>query len=340
MASRRAYESGQWLLRLFGRLSAAPRVARTFAARALDPVAIVAETLWERARSLARERSTPAETGSSFAREQLRAAAELRRALEDRDLRVHYLPILRIGDRSVAGVEAVFPWKHPVRGWTFAERIDRVVEASGKRTIARPLARHLLTAACELVGRCQDGLERSLNLTVALSHEQFLDPVLVPLVDSVFEETHFAGEALTIEVTERTLNTDFEGACAIIGQLRERGVTVALADFSGALSSEALQKLGVNSVSIDFSGGTRTTRARRSLARTVGSVHSLNLQVTAKHVESARDVQLACELECALMQGGACSEPLSPETFLNGKAWPAIRLPDALASPPAPSPPD
>ncbi len=313
--ARRVWSARRRLAPPAARIRAAAAPGLVFVASRMRSVTLRAGALARRAMDAALGRPPPTPALSAYARAQL-TSWEMQRALESGDLAVHYRPVFGAADETVARVAAVLRTKHPVYGWNYTQPITDAANAA----LGRLLAKFVFDNACEFAGQYWGASQPSPRLTVGISREQLLDPTLVSVIGAALENGHFASDALQIEVSEPTVADESGGADAALRRLRRLGVTIALDDFTGTLSTALMGRLDIASVKVDFSGGTGTEDARQSVGAAVRAGQSLGLDVTANRVESTDEVQLARELGCTYMEGDALATPLPPESFEAGDA--------------------
>jgi predicted signal transduction protein with EAL and GGDEF domain len=178
--------------------------------------------------------------------------ADLRRAIERRELVVHYQPIVDLGTGAIAGVEALVRWQHPTRGLVPPMEFIPLAEETG---LIVPLGRWVMREACREVQDWRVGPQSTpIRLSVNLSTRQLHDPNLLTDVASILEDTNFQGDRLILEITE---NAMVQNDCVVmehLGGLRELGIRLAIDDFGTGYSSLSyLSRLPVDLLKIDRS---------------------------------------------------------------------------------------
>ncbi len=243
---------------------------------------------------------------------------QLRRALDEGEISLHYqaqFAVRRTGRPTqaygpVAGFEALARWHSPQLGWVTPDRFIPVAEDSG---LIVPLGEWVLNEACRQLAvwrRARPSLRVAVNVSpLQLAREDFVRGVERALVRHSLPPS-----ALELELTERTIVADLDGAAAKIAALRALGVRLSLDDFgTGHSALSYLLRLPFDSLKIDRSfvrdleqdGG-----ARRIVQAIVALAHALDLSVVAEGVET--DAQLRA-LELLLperLQGYLLSKPL------------------------------
>jgi diguanylate cyclase (GGDEF)-like protein/PAS domain S-box-containing protein len=249
---------------------------------------------------------------------------DLHGAAERNELDLRFLPIVRVSDGVITGVEALIRWNHPQMGQiapsTFlplAEESELIVE------IGSWAIRH----ACEQFGQWRGrGLLPEARLTVNLSARQFADPTLAKRIRSLLYENEFEPTALELEITEGTFRTG-ESLNSVWAELRDLGVHISIDDFGrGHSSLDQLLRFEVDAIKIDreFVRGLGRNARSTAVCRAVISIaRQLGITVVAEGVETR--IQHAClrAEECDEMQGYLISPALPAaqlEPLLNEKS--------------------
>jgi diguanylate cyclase (GGDEF)-like protein/PAS domain S-box-containing protein len=244
--------------------------------------------------------------------------AELRRAIEEGQLELHYQPKIDLSSGLVCGAEALVRWRHPRDGLIPPAQFIPLAEQTG---LIRPLGHWALEAA---VRQCATWHAAGFDVGVAvnLAADNLQDPCLCQFLAGLLSDVRLPPWWLTIEVTESTMMADPFRARAILGWLHETGVRVAIDDFGTGYSSLAyLKDLPVDEVKIDrvFVKEMTTDRQSACITRAVIDLgHNLGLRVVAEGIEDQPTQDLLTEFECDIAQGYHFSRPLPPDEFL---AW-------------------
>jgi diguanylate cyclase (GGDEF)-like protein/PAS domain S-box-containing protein len=243
---------------------------------------------------------------------------ELRRAIDEKRLILHYQPIVACKSGDVVGVEALVRWPHPRHGLLGP---DRFIALAEQTRLIRPLGRHVL----EMAIRQQDRWSRqgmTLRISVNLSMSNLLDPELAPAVIAILSEYGVAPEMLTLEITESTLMADAEETLRVLAPLKTMGVRIAIDDFGKGFSSlSLLKRLPVDELKIDKSFVIEMpSQSKDSLIvrSTVELAHGLSLKAVAEGVEEKAAWETLRAHGCDLAQGYYFSRPMAAEAF---SAW-------------------
>ncbi len=233
------------------------------------------------------------------------AEAELRMALGNRQLAVHYQPVVDLEDGHVVAVEALLRWHHPVRGVLAASEFIDDLENSGLIVAAGSWA--LRRAMADVRGWIDAGAPAGLGLLANVSPRQFADPEFAEaLVDEALRAGLEPGQ-LCIEVTERTAVESGRRGVDALRRLRLAGVQVALDDFGTGYSSLAyLHDLPVDVVKIDqsFVGRLLVSREDRLIVVAIVQLaRTLGLTTVAEGVEAVEHIGALRAAGCDRVQG-------------------------------------
>ncbi|MCC6315546.1 MAG: EAL domain-containing protein [Thermomicrobiales bacterium] len=239
----------------------------------------------------------------------LRWEADLRRAVDNGELMLHYQPEVALASRRITRFEALVRWNHPEHGLLLPERFIRLAEDTG---LIVPLGRWVLREACRQARAWKEaaGATPPFQVSVNLSGREFHQSNLASEAAKALTETGLDPRLLGLDVTE----TDAVEAPDAIRRLRALGARVALDDFGAASSSlAALRDLEVDALKLHRSLVTGLERDRRSAAivRAVAALgHELELEVVAKGIETARQAEALRQLEVDYGQGFGFAPPM------------------------------
>jgi diguanylate cyclase (GGDEF)-like protein/PAS domain S-box-containing protein len=240
---------------------------------------------------------------------------ELRQAVEQSLLPIHYQPIVDLATGRISGLEALVRW--PV-GWPQVAPLDFIPIAEETGVIG-PLGLHVLrTALATLAGWRRSGLVGDeVQMSVNVSGRQLDDPALPQNVRAAIAAAGLPGDALRLELTESTLMQEPQRMRGIIREVCASGVGLHLDDFGTGYSSlAALHQFPVDALKIDRSfvasidSGSGSDVIVRS---TIALAHSLGLRVIAEGIENQRQLQRLRTLGCEYGQGYLFSPPLSSD---------------------------
>ena len=251
----------------------------------------------------------PAQDGNSPLR--LGLMGELRSAIAEDALLLHYQPKIDHITGRVNGVEALLRWSHPVHGLIAPDQFIPLAEQTG---LIAPLTWWVLeTALAQCRAWARDGLV--LGVAVNLSARTLHDLALPALIAGMLEKHGVPAGLLTLEVTESALMADPTRARNVLTQLAAQGICLAIDDFGTGYSSLAyLKRLPVHQLKIDRSfiqhlveGGADAA----IVASTIGLGHHLGLRVVAEGVETSEAWHLLAASGCDVSQGYHLSRPVT-----------------------------
>jgi diguanylate cyclase (GGDEF)-like protein/PAS domain S-box-containing protein len=256
------------------------------------------------------------------ARDKLRLVAELREAIERRDITLMYQPIFSTEDGTAVAVESLARWQHPVRGAISPSSFVPLAEESG---LVYGLGLLVLDETCRQLAEwdAELGMAAPARANVNVSALQ-LDANLPGHVESALIRHALHPCRLSIELTESALMKDPAAARAVLQQLRDLGVQVSIDDFGTGYSSLAyLRHLPVDCLKVDRSfvaemadGHPEITSAVIALAR------SLGLCTVAEGVETLEQAEELTRLGATYLQGFSLAEPLTGD---DAAAWFAVQ---------------
>jgi diguanylate cyclase (GGDEF)-like protein/PAS domain S-box-containing protein len=246
----------------------------------------------------------------------LQVETDLRRALERREFRVHYQPIIELESGRIAGFEALLRWQHPTRGMVAPDDFVPLAEETG---LIVAIGWWVLEEAC---GQMQRWLHRfndrhGMSMSVNLSMRQFMQPDLLQQVDSVLSRTGLPPQALKLEITESAVLQHEEAVTASLVALRARGIQLCIDDFGTGYSSLSyLHSFPVDTLKIDrsFVSQIGFTGSNPRLVETIIALsRNLGMDTVAEGVETEEQLQFLRRLGPQLAQGFYFSKALPPD---------------------------
>ncbi len=249
---------------------------------------------------------------------QLDLESELRRALAQGELAVHFQPIYDLRDLAATGFEALVRWRHPERGLLPASAFVPFAEHAG---ILADIDRWVLQESCRVAEALdhRTGGERPLQVNVNLSPSRLHHPRIVDEVAGALSSAGLAPEKLTLEITEGAVLGDVDSAGQVLRRLKKLGVGLALDDFGTGYSSLSyIRSFPVDTVKIDrvFVDGLGRDAGTTALVQAIVKLgHGLSLEVIAEGIERQVQIDALLDLECTLGQGWLLSRSL-PEAEL------------------------
>jgi diguanylate cyclase (GGDEF)-like protein len=230
---------------------------------------------------------------------------ELKRALDEDALELHYQPIVSAEGSRIVGVEALLRWSHPTRGNIPPMVFVPVAEDTG---MMGRLGEYVLYRALNDAKRWPN-----LFIAINLSPIQVRDRALFALVSSMLDETGIEPSRVVLEITEGVLIDDPEETRKRLEEIRDLGVRIALDDFgSGYSSLSYLQRFPFDKLKIDGSFVAPLGKSENSgfiIQAIVALGRALNLSVLVEGVETEEQRVLLRLAGCDEMQGFLFARP-------------------------------
>ncbi len=245
---------------------------------------------------------------------QLAVMGELREALAEGQLILHYQPIWSFRQNKVTACEALVRWHHPVHGLMPPSEFVTLAEQTGLiHTLTDWVLERVLSDCAPVIH------SYGLCLAVNLSARDLQRPALAEGVAQHTHRSQVEPRFVKLEITETALVGDAEVAARVLEALSSQGFTLAIDDFGTGYSSLSyLKRMPVDEIKIDRSfvaGMVQDEHSRVIVRSTIDMAHSLGLRVIAEGVEDARTAELLRELGCDAIQGFYISPPLPYEAL-------------------------
>jgi diguanylate cyclase (GGDEF)-like protein len=251
------------------------------------------------------------------AREQLSLLGELRRAVEENELRLFFQPKIELATNRVAGAEVLMRWQHPKRGLLGPADFVPFAEQTG---FIRRITRWVLDRAVAQ-GAEWHRAGRSVALAVNISADD-IDERLDSRIAALLARHQLPSSLLTLELTESSFIEDPERACAVLAALAALGVSLSIDDFGTGYSSlSLLARMPVHEMKIDRSFVSALASEAEYVALVRSAIdmgHSLGLKVVAEGIETENIADRLRELRCDVGQGYLYARPMPSQEFC---AW-------------------
>ena len=262
---------------------------------------------------------------TAHAQHRVEIAGELRRALDQHELRVYYQPVDEMKDSRMGGGEALVRWQHPERGLVPPGEFIPIAERTG---LIADIDAWVMDQACRQM--CQwlaDGAPLSF-IAINVSSRLFARRELYEQVAQVLHATGLDPAFLELEVTESAVMDDPEVALEQLHRLRELGLRLAIDDFGTGYSSLLrLKRLPVQKLKIDqgFVAGLPWDEDDAAIVRVVIALaKSMGMQVHAEGIEQVEQARFLLDQECDMGQGYWFGRPM-PADEIDWTRAPLIR---------------
>ena len=240
----------------------------------------------------------------------LQTLAELRLALTDEQLVVHYQPKVDLATGAVQDVEALVRWDHPERGLLLPDQFIPIIEEAGlMHALTQVVLRQALDQA--VLWQAQG---TPLTIAVNVSASSLVDTELPDRIGAMIAVRGLPSSILALEITEEFLLNDRDRARGILTRLHEQGIRISVDDFGTGYSSLAyLRDLPIDELKLDSSfvfPMAGDERAATLVSSTIALAHSLGLRMVAEGVDSGAAYDRLIGYGCDFAQGFHLSRPV------------------------------
>jgi diguanylate cyclase (GGDEF)-like protein len=239
--------------------------------------------------------------------EQRQLEADLRKALDDDALDVHFQPKFNSQTLALSGFEALARWRHPERGNVSPGVFIPLAERCG---LIRLLGQRILEKTC----RCAAAWPRTYPVAVNVSVPQLRDGALKEQIEAILEETGLGASHLEIEVTESVVAEDGQTVLANLEAIRAMGIRVSLDDFGTGYSSLSyLRRFPFDKIKIDrafVQGQADDPGVRVILEMILGMCQRLGLGTIGEGIETQAQLDVLREHGCTEVQGFLLGRPM------------------------------
>ncbi len=250
----------------------------------------------------------------SHAKEVMSLENELRMALGEEQLSLHYQPQVDLDSGLLVGMEALVRWKHPTRGYIPPDVFIPIAEDSG---LIHPLGDWILGKACQKAVEWQKQGLADMLMAVNISAKQFSQPDFLNKLRAVIHESGINPNLLELEITESTLMEQIDGVVGKMRSLRELGVHISIDDFGTGFSSLGyLKTFPINKLKIDKSfvhDLTTDPNDAAIVSSIISLANSMNLMVVAEGIETGEQLQFLKSKGCHVGQGYYFCPPLAEQ---------------------------
>ncbi|SFN74691.1 bifunctional diguanylate cyclase/phosphodiesterase [Sphingomonas sp. OK281] len=252
----------------------------------------------------------------AIARAQFSMETALRRAIENRQLRLAYQPISDLATGRIVAFEALARWTDEQGQHHSPIDFIPVAEESG---LIVPLGRWAIDEAARMLAAWDKayGSRCGVKMAVNLSAIQLQRDDIAPVLENALAQTGLSGDRFTLELTESAIVPDPDRIAGTMHALKALGTTLAMDDFGTGYSNLAyLQKLPIDVLKIDrsFVTGMLADRDKVSIVRAILSLaQALGMKTTAEGIETNELAQTLAALGCTYGQGYFYAEPLEAD---------------------------
>ena len=238
---------------------------------------------------------------------------ELRKAIRNDELSIHYQPKFDLQTNELAGIEALIRWNNPALGMVSPMEFIPIAEETG---LIIDIGNWVISEALYQMRKWQDKGHTLVKVSVNVSPRQFRDVNLIPFISSSLYSFNIDANYLELEVTESVFE-NVELVLPKIQSLKELGVGLSIDDFGTGYSSLSLLKnLPFDTLKIDQSFVRDLIGNDKDIAliKTIIAIgKTFNLNVVAEGIETEEHLNLLAQMDCPMGQGYYFSKPIPSE---------------------------
>jgi diguanylate cyclase (GGDEF)-like protein/PAS domain S-box-containing protein len=233
----------------------------------------------------------------------LRLEADFRRAVKQKEFRVHYQPIVSLKTGQVSGLEALVRWEkaggllYPKEFLAIAESTDLLLE----------LENSILFESCTRVAKWNDGKREKLNINVNLCPRHYASPALVDELSRVLRASGLEPKCLHLEITESALLENSKGIAQTLDNIQRMNIQVHLDDFGTGYSSLSyLNNYAIDSLKVDQSFVAKLGISKETWKIVQAIVvlgKNLDMELIAEGIENMMQLRMLQTLKCDYGQG-------------------------------------
>ncbi|MCX7193131.1 MAG: EAL domain-containing protein [Proteobacteria bacterium] len=261
---------------------------------------------------------------------QLAMENDLRRALSQNELMLHYQPKVDLQSGKICGLEALIRWQRGGMEWVPPAIFIPLAEKSG---LILTIGSWVIEQACRQIRSWMDEGLSKVAVSINISARQFRSGNLDKLVEQAIRKYGIDAQNLELELTESMLMLEPEHAVASMQKLKQIGVKISLDDFGTGYSSFSyLSRFPIDTLKIDQSfvrDVTTEPNAAEIASAIIGLAHRMNLRVVAEGVENEAQLAYLLEKNSDEIQGFHFSKALSPndiaDMMRSGKSLPCAQ---------------
>ena len=243
---------------------------------------------------------------------------DLRKAVINEELVLHYQPIISFDSGKLYGFETLIRWQHPKRGLVYPDKFIGVAEETG---LIVPIGEWVIKEACRQlhIWQTQFPDAAQLKISVNLATQQVKEPGFLDKLDSIIRTIQLPKNSLQLEITESTLMEGKQETIDLLRKIRRKGIKLSIDDFGTGYSSlRYLHRFPINNLKIDrsFVQGMLDEKENFEIVKTIIALaRTLKMDVIAEGVETLKQLKVLKVLHCKLGQGYLFSKPLDSDSI-------------------------
>ncbi|NBJ71392.1 MULTISPECIES: EAL domain-containing protein [Clostridia] len=234
--------------------------------------------------------------------------SELRQAIKQKQLELHYQPQVDFNTNQIIGMEALLRWKHPEKGYIAPGEFIGIAEKTG---LIIEIGEWVMYEACRQNKLWQDQGYQPITISVNLSAIQFHQKDFLQKVKQIIQKTELSPAYLELEITETMAMTNEQTVLHTLWELRKLGIPVSIDDFGTGYSSLKLLSLfPITKLKIDKMFMEQSEENQMIVKSIIHLCHLLKLKVVAEGVETEEQFAFLKAEQCDQLQGYYFSKAL------------------------------
>jgi len=262
---------------------------------------------------------------SEILEQRMRIESELRKVIENEELRLHFQPKKDTITGEIIGSEALVRWHHHLRGLIPPVEFIPVAEEVG---LINEIGFWVLDTACATAKKWQQEYNYYGTVAVNVSAVQMDAKDFVFLIETCLNKYELEAKYLELEVTETIVLENTDVMLGRLNQIKDMGVKVAIDDFGTGYSSfNYIKKLPASTLKLDMEFIENIAENESDMAVVDGMIvlaHNLGMTVVAEGVESQAQYKLLTDHKCDIVQGFFIGKPLPEESFIKMHGKPLL----------------
>lgn len=241
---------------------------------------------------------------------------DLRKALQRKELVLHYQPQIDLSTRKIVGAEALIRWHHPNRGMILPGRFIPIAEETG---MIININKWVLCEACRQAEQWNQEGHHPITIAVNLSGYKLASQNIIRSIKNTLLQTQFDARNIEIEITENVLMQDTEETVSTLNNIKNLNLRIAMDDFGTGYSSLSyLMTFPVDTIKIDGSFVMGCTSENNNLViikAIIAMGQSLGKKIVAEGIETEKQYHLLKKMGCDEAQGYYFNHPVPPDEF-------------------------
>lgn len=242
---------------------------------------------------------------------------ELRHAIDNNQLELHFQPTINLKDQSLRSVEALIRWNHPSKGLILPEDFLPLAEAN---KLIIPIGDWALKQACKIGSSWNEKYDLNIKISVNVSAVQLKEADFSKSVSSIIAEQRYSSHLLELEVTETSILDNVKLSTEQLNDLKRLGISIALDDFgSGYSSLMHLKQIPASSLKVDRSFVQQISSDDQNvfIVDIMASIaEKFKLELIAEGVETEEQLDYLKQYEGIIIQGFLFAKPMSDVDFI------------------------